>query len=169
MAKNNRVYKTGEYVLRYPQKYKGTKTPKFKSSFEERAFFWCDTNENVLEWSYEAYPIQYTFSIPKGVTPEEYKLYETLVDNEQHRYYPDVFAKIKTSDGKIVNYILEIKPYSQTIKPTEPKKKTKKAMNKYLNALQEFLKNKSKWETMEKYAKDYNMKFWILTERQLFG
>ena len=61
MAKNNRVYKTGEYVLRYPQKYKGTKTPKFKSSFEERAFFWCDTNENVLEWSYEAYPIQYTF------------------------------------------------------------------------------------------------------------
>lgn len=164
MATNNRVYKTAVYELKNPQKYKGTKAPKFKSSFEERMFWWCDVNENVLEWSYEPYPIDYIFEVSPSAPLHE----QQLVDNKSHKYYPDVVAKIKTNQG-IVNYILEIKPYSQTVKPTEPKKKTKKAMNKYLTALQEFLKNAKKWEACRKYARKRDMKFWVLTERDLFA
>lgn len=161
---NNRVYKTGDYSLKNPSKYKGSKTPRYKSSFEERIFWWCDMNENVLEWSYESIPIQYDFIVSETAPLHE----QQLVDGQSHRYFPDVLAKIKDNDGNIVNYILEIKPYSQTIKPTEPKKKTKKSWNKYLNALQEYLKNAKKWEAAEKYAKSKGMIFRVITERSLF-
>lgn len=161
---NNRVYKTGEYVLKNPQKYKGTKTPYFKSSYEERMFFWCDTNTKVLEWAYEPFPIQYIFETQNDAPDVD----KSLVDGKSHKYYPDVVAKIKENDDTITTYILEIKPYNQLIRPTEPKKRTKKAVNKYLTALQEFLKNQIKWQAARKLAKQKNMEFVVLTERDLF-
>lgn len=161
---NNRVYQTGEYLLQNPQKYKGTKKPAFKSSFEHRVFFWCDMNLNVLEWEYEPFYIEYLFE-----TDSQAKQYEKdLVDNKVHKYYPDVVAKIKLGDGTIETFIIEIKPYSQTVRPSEPKKKSKKSMNKFLNAMQEFLKNAKKWEYANIYAKKHSMKFQVLTERSIF-
>lgn len=161
---NNRVYKTGDYKLINPGKYKGSKAPKYKSSFEERIFWWCDVNENIIEWSYEAYPIQYIFEGDRTWTDYE----KSLADRISHRYYPDIFIKVKDNQDKFINYILEIKPYSQTVKPVEPKKKTKKALAKYENALTEFLKNAKKWEAAEKFSKERGMVFKVLTERNLF-
>ena len=161
---NNRVYKTGEYVLKYPEKYKGAKTPAFKSSYEERMFFWCDTNTKVIEWAYEPFPVEYIFDVPKDAPDVD----KSVVDNKSHKYYPDVVAKVMENDGTINIYILEIKPYNQLIRPTEPKKNTKKTVRKYLNALQEFLKNQAKWKAARSLANKKNMKFEILTERHLF-
>lgn len=161
---NNRTYKTGTYTLKNPEKFKGTKVPMYKSSFECRVFYWCDENTKVLEWSYEPIVIDYNFSLPTSA-PD---LDKSLVDNKSHKYYPDLIAVIKTNDSQTTNFLIEIKPYSQTIRPTEPKKKTKKSWNKYCNALQEFLKNSVKWEAAEKYAKKNGMVFTVVTERQIF-
>ena len=160
---NNRVYKTGEYQLKNPEKYKGSKTPLYKSSFEERVFYWCDENTNVLEWTYEPFPVEYIFETSKNAPDHE----KALCDGKSHRYYPDLVAKIKTNDGPKM-YLLEIKPYSQTVKPTEPKKKTKKALKTFLTALQEFLKNAKKWEAARIYARQRDMEFVVLTERDIF-
>lgn len=161
---NNRVYQTGEYSLQNPGKYKGTKKPVFKSSFEHRVFYWCDMNLNVVEWAYEPFSIDYLFELEESAKQIE----KDLTDGKQHKYYPDIVAKIKLDNGTTETFILEIKPFSQTIRPTEPKKKTKKSMNKYLNTLQEFLKNAKKWEYANLYAKQHSMKFQVLTERSIF-
>lgn len=161
---NNRVYQTGEYLLQHPEKYKGTKKPIYKSSFEHRVFYWCDMNLNVVEWEYEPIYIEYLFELDDNAKQYE----KDLVDGKVHKYYPDVIAKIKLQNGTIETFILEIKPYSQTVRPTEPKKKTKKSMNKFNNALQEFLKNSKKWEYADIYAKKNGMKFTLLTERHIF-
>lgn len=161
---NNRVYKTGEYSLKFPQKYKGSKPPVFKSSYEERMFFWCDTNTRILEWAYEPITILYRFEMPKNAPDVD----KSVVDNKEHKYYPDVVAKLIDNDGKEVVCILEIKPYNQMVRPTEPKKKNKKTLNKYLNALQEYLKNDCKWKAARKFANEKNMLFYVLNERDLF-
>jgi len=162
---NNRVYKTGEYVLVHPEKYKGTKKLVYKSSFEHRVFYWCDLNKNILEWDYEPFPINYLFMLPDNAPEHE----RNLTDKKEHKYWPDVVAKVKQSNGNVETFILEIKPYSQTVKPTEPKKKTKKSINKFLTALQEYLKNMKKWEYADIYAKKNGMIFQVLTERQIFS
>jgi len=164
MTQNNRVYKTGLYELKNPQKYTGQKPPVYKSSFEGRVFYWCDMNSKVLEWAYEDNTIPYTFSVPDSAPEHE----KSLVDFNVHKYTPDVTAKIKTTDGKIVTYLIEIKPYSQTIKPIEPKRKTKKALNKFMKALQEYLKNACKWEAAKIWVGNHGMEFTVITERDIF-
>lgn len=73
--------------------------------------------------------------------------------------------KIKSVDGTIRDYVVEIKPFSQTQPPKYPGKQTKR----YLEEVETFVKNQSKWEAARNYAKERNMQFVVLTEKELFG
>lgn len=163
--KNNRTYLTGVYELKNPGKFIGKNKPYYKSSYEWRMMYWCDMNANVLEWAYEPLPIQYVFQVPYD-SPQWMK---NLVDFKTHRYYVDFYAKIVDKDGIVQKYMLEIKPANQTIVPQEPKKKTKKSLRKFFNAMQEYIKNCNKWSAADEIFKKKGYKFQVLTEQDLFS
>jgi hypothetical protein len=90
------------------------------------------------------------------------------VDQKVHRYYPDIYMKIKNRDGEIVKYILEIKPIKDTV-VKQPKRMTEKAKQQYIDNILVVSKNKCKWEAAEKFCKEKGMIFKVLTEKELFG
>lgn len=161
---NNRTYQKGYYELKYPHKYKGMSKPYFKSSYEQRMMYWLDVNNKVLEWSYEPSYIEYLNHVPTN-SPDWMR---DLVDFKVHKYYVDFYAKLVDNDNNVVTYILEIKPFIQTQIPKEPKKKTKKSIQKFYNEMKEYIKNANKWEAAEKYAHQKGYKFAVLTENELF-
>jgi len=59
--------------------------------------------------------------------------------------------------------MIEIKPSRQV---KEPKRPTKKSRT-YMKESFEYLKNKAKWQAAKAYCEDHNMKFKIITEKEL--
>ena len=72
-------------------------------------------------------------------------------------------VQLKEGDN-IKKYLIEIKPDAQTRPPVFPGKQTKR----YLTESLTYVKNQSKWQAAEQYAKDRGWKFIILTEKHLF-
>jgi len=131
--------------LKNPQKYKGYRPITCRSSWEIKFIIrFLDIHPSVLEWSSESIVIPY-------VNP---------IDKKVHRYFPDFWMKIKDAEGKIKEYLVEIKPKYQTQPPPQRKRKTKK----YLQEVQTYVVNQAKWEAAKKYAKNHNMEFLIITE-----
>lgn len=133
-----------------PQKYRGDINNIWvRSSWELKVLKWLDQNENVLEYSSEEVVINY----------------KSPIDGKYHRYFLDAYAKIKSSDGKISEYLIEIKPYKQTIEPEVKKRVTKS----YINEVYTWGINSAKWKAAEEYCRDRKWTFKILTEKQIFG
>ncbi len=162
---NNRKYEKGYYKPKYPEKYKGVSEPYYKSSYEWRVMYWLDTNKNVVEWNYEPFSIPYNFTVP----PEAPLWMQNLVDHKSHEYYIDFVAKIVNKNGITETHVLEIKPYGQTIMPAEPKKKSKKSLEKFFNNMKEYIKNSCKWKAAEEYSKKRGFTFGVLTEKEIFN
>ena len=74
---------------------------------------YCDKNERILEWGSEE------IALP----------YRSPVDSKIHRYFVDFYIKVKSKDGKVGKYLVEIKPEKFTKPPAIPKKKTKRFGN----------------------------------------
>lgn len=122
--------------------------PTYRSSFELKCFRYVDSNPAVSKWSAEP------FAIP----------YLKPTDLQIHRYFIDVFIEFKSGD----RFLVEIKPYAETIPPKKPKKITNKSEMRYQRAMETYLINQAKWEAARAYANKNNMKFIILTEKELF-
>ena len=150
MGKNTE-YSQGYYTPTNKHKYVGKGKPFFRSSWESRVMYWCDHSNNVITWNVESLVIPY--------------LYE--IDQKIHRYYPDVIAKIQTKYG-IKKYIIEIKPYRQTIPPEKPKNKNMKRAKRYTYEMLRWIKNINKWDATIQYCNKYGYEFKIITEKQLW-
>ena len=120
-----------------------------RSSWETKFFNWCDTNPNIISYSSE-----------ETIIP-----YMCATDNKPHRYFVDARIQVKQSSGLLKTYLIEIKPFMQTKPPVSTGKKTKRFIAESLT----FMKNKSKWNAAERYAKDRGWEFLIITEHDLFG
>lgn len=145
-----RKYKQGLFIPKNPQKYAGDVNHIiYRSSWEYRTFQWADLNQSVIQWSSEETIIPYICQ----------------TDERMHRYFVDMKIRIKGQDGKVKDYVVEIKPFAQTQPPKFPGRQTKR----YLEEVETFVKNQSKWAAAKQYAKDRNMEFVILTEKELFG
>ena len=83
---------------------------------------------------------------------------------QQRRYYPDFYVKIKDKNSKTTEYIIEIKPYKQTI---EPKMKTK-ITESYVNEVYTWGVNNAKWREAVDYCKKRKWTFKLMTEKELF-
>jgi len=139
----------GKFNPAFPKKYIGNPSNiVYRSLWELKFLKYCDTNENILEYASEE------LAIP----------YRSPIDGRIHRYFPDAYIKVKESDGSIKKYLIEIKPYKQTIPPTKPKKQTKG----YIYEAYEYAKNQSKWEAAIEYCKDRGWTFKVITEKELF-
>ena len=130
----------GKYYPSFPRKYKGDPTNIIYRSLWERKFMvYCDKNQNILEWASEE------IAIP----------YRSPIDNRVHRYFPDFYMKVKETNGKIKNYVIEVKPAKQTKPPAKPKRQTKG----YIREAYEYARNQAKWKMAKEYCADRQWEF----------
>jgi len=143
----NSVYK-GRYKVKNTTKYKGDSGDVvYRSSWELQFMKWCDQNESVLEWGSEI-----------AVIP-----YKSPVDNKVHRYFVDFYVKIKDKNGSVQKYLIEIKPEKFTKPPEIPKRKTRK----FIEEVFQYGTNQAKWKAADSYCNKNNLKFLVLTEKDL--
>ena len=144
----------GKFRPKNPNKYKGNPSNIiYRSLLERRFMVYLDNNPSILKWQSEEIIIPY-------VSP---------VDNRVHRYFPDFYIKYKNSDGKIIEELIEVKPFNQC-SPPNPKKKltnTGRTSKRYLKEVQTYIVNDAKWNQAMKYCKDRNWKWRILTEKDI--
>ena len=138
----------GKYYPSFPRKYKGDPTNIIYRSLWERKFMvYCDKNDNILEWASEE------IAIP----------YRSPIDNRVHRYFPDFYMKVRETNGKIKNYVIEVKPAKQTKPPTKPKRQTKG----YIREAYEYARNQAKWKMAKEFCADRQWEFKVVTEKEL--
>lgn len=122
------------------------KSIRYMSSWELKVMRFLDENSSILKISSEPFAIPY-------VSPK---------DNKEHRYFPDFIVKTKDSV-----FLVEVKPYSQTQKPKQPRRMTQKARENYIDDIYTYEINQAKWEAAKKLCDSKNMKFLILTENEI--
>lgn len=138
----------GKYKPKNPAKYKGDpRTIVYRSSWELKFMGYADGHSEIVEWSSEE------FSIP----------YRSPIDGKVHRYFPDFFIKKKTPQGTTESFVVEIKPFKETIAPKVQSKPTKQ----YLREVYTWGINQAKWQAAEEYCKDRKWKFVKITEYDL--
>jgi hypothetical protein len=142
-----KTYK-GKFRINNPAKYRGDiNNVVYRSLWELKFMKWCDTNPNVSEWGSETVIVPY-------ISP---------LDKKVHRYFVDFYIKVKSRDGKVQKYLIEIKPERFTKPPAIPQKKTKR----FVDEVFQYGVNEAKWKAAFEFCNDRNMKFMILTEKDL--
>ena len=100
----------GKYIPTNPHKYIGNQQNViYRSLWERRFMVYCDTTDKVIKWASEEVTVKY-------ISP---------LDRKWHKYYPDFLAEVKTKDGGIKTFLIEVKPYKQPKPPVIKKRKTK--------------------------------------------
>jgi hypothetical protein len=145
------------------EKYRGDHTNIiYRSKYELTFMMWADHNPNVIEWSSEEFIITYR-SLLDDI--REKKL--GLTKRKWHRYYIDFYIKVKGKDGSITRYLVEVKPYHETVQPIfEGTKKSKKTIQRQSMT---WIVNKAKWAAARAYCAKRGMTFKIVTEKELYG
>ena len=139
---------SGKFVPRNPQKYRGDhKNIRWRSTWEYRYMKWLDETDAVVSWSSEEIVIPY----------------RDPSDGRHRRYFVDFYAQMKTKDGTIKSYLIEIKPKVQTVEP----KKQKRITKKYVNEVYTYGVNQNKWKAATEYCLDRGWEFKVLTEDDL--
>mgnify|MGYP006282756697 FL=1 len=137
----------GKFRPKNPQKYKGdANNVIYRSTWEIKVMGYLDENPNVVWWASEELPIPYY----------------SPIDKKKHRYFPDFIAQMRKSDGKLMTYVIEVKPERQTKPPTQ-KRKTKTFLQEAIT----YEVNKAKWIAATEFCKDHGWEFLILTEKHL--
>ena len=142
-----KTYK-GRFRVLNPAKYKGDITTViYRSLWELRFMKWCDQSPSIIEWGSETVIIPY-------VSP---------IDKKVHRYFVDFYIKVKSKNNTTEKFLIEIKPEKFTKPPEIPKKKTKR----FIDEVFQYGVNEAKWKAAFEFCTDRNMKFIVLTEKDL--
>lgn len=145
-----RFTKPRKFTPQNPQKYIGDANNIISRSNLETHFFQkIDNNSNILSWGSEEIIVPYI----------------SAVDNKTHRYFPDLFLKVKTKNGQIKKFLVEIKPRVFCESPRLPK--SKRRTKGYLQEVKNYIINQSKWKYATEFAKKHGMEFIIMTEKDL--
>lgn len=142
--KKHKEFKSGRYRPKNHEKF-GEVSCIYRSSYELDFLRWCDYNDKVVEVEYE-----------KVIIP-----YKCKTDGKLHRYYVDCKIKFKEKSG-VKTYLIEIKPFKQTMPPKPSKRKKKETI-----IIENFnwSKNQSKWSAAEQYCKSKGYRWCIMTEK----
>lgn len=142
----------GIYKVKNPLKYKGDfKNCVFRSLWERKFMKYCDDNKNVLFWSSEEVRIPY----------------RSPLDGKIHYYFVDFWMRVKTKDGTVKTYLVEIKPEKQTKPPVI--EENKKMTPSKVKQIKTYALNTEKWKAARNFSKERGWEFLILTEKHLFG
>jgi Straboviridae/Kyanoviridae head completion nuclease len=138
------------FIPRNGSKYRGRYPIVIRSSWERMTCQWLDCNPDVMSWSSEGHIVYY---------------YDP-VQMKKRRYYPDFYAEILNKDRVPIKYIIEVKPYRETMPPRKTNRQSKKT-KLYQEAT--WLTNQAKFNAAKQYCKKMGYRFQLLTERELFG
>lgn len=141
-------YKQGFFKPNNPKKYQGDPTQiVYRSGWEKIIFKWLDSNSACISWCSEELIIPY----------------RSPVDNKIHRYFPDVVATFKYPNGTVKTFLIEVKPFKETM-PPEVKGKSKKRL---LEETATYAVNQAKWEQARNYCAEKGWEFKIISEYDL--
>lgn len=108
-----------------------------------------DLHTDVLEWNSE-----------EVIVP-----YRSPIDGKAHRYFVDLYAKIKRKDGTEQVLLIEVKPEKQT----RPPQKKGRVTRRYITEVKTWGVNSAKWEAASGYADKRGWSFVIMTEKDIKG
>lgn len=150
LLNNGKVkFRQGKFKPRNQHKYVGDiDNIIFRSSWELRAFRFCDNNPNVLGWSSEEHAIPY-------LKPGKF-------GPKRANYYPDLYVEIVDREQKMRKMLIEIKPLKQT-KPSKSRKWDNKLRENYAYTV-----NKLKWAAATEWCAVRGFEFHLMTENSLF-
>jgi len=138
-----------QYIPRNSKKYVGQYPIIIRSEWERAFCRWLDMNSFVVEWKSESISISY----------------HDPVRNKNRRYYPDFLITMKDKNNKLQNYLIEIKPYKETVSPKFGKKDSDRT-KRWKQAT--YITNCAKFKAARIFCKKRGNIFKILTERELF-
>ncbi len=133
----------GHYTIINAEKYSGSGTPVFRSSWEQTFMSFCDNNPNVMAWASE--PVRVTYQHP--------------LTGKLTTYVPDFIVVYRDSNGKKNAELIEIKPANQS----NPKFARGRAQQAQVAI------NYAKWEAATQWAKKRGMKFRVLNEGDIYA
>ena len=141
-------WRQGYFKPRHPEKYNGSLPIVYRSGLELKVMRFFDENRNVISWGSESIIIPY-------LKP---------TDNKVHRYYLDFDVTIRDGKGNDTKYIIEVKPYKQTLPPKNTGRKSNKTlvMEKVNYSI-----NMSKWKSAREWAEKHGYVFNIITEKDI--
>jgi hypothetical protein len=90
--------------------------------------------------------------------------YVSKIDGKWHKYYVDNYVEI-LEGTTVAKYLIEIKPYKQTLKPES--KQGKKKSSLLYEQTQWIINHEGKWPAAMQFCKNRGWKFLILTEKEL--
>lgn len=133
----------GKFVPKNPEKYIGTGTPRYRSSWEFAVMQMCDTNPAIQKWASESVRIPY----------------RDPLTGKQTIYVPDFFVNFVDRDGTQHAELWEVKPASQAYLENVGRSLTNQA---------QFIKNQAKWEVARAWCKQHGIKFRVISEGDIF-
>jgi hypothetical protein len=133
----------GKFTLNNPEKYVGTRTPTYRSSWEFAFMKFCDEHPAIAQWASEAVQIPY----------------RNPLTGKQTIYVPDFFIVYADKNGKQRVELIEVKPANQTIKEKLGRSRVNQA---------HWVVNQAKWEAANKWCKQKGIKFRIVNEGDIF-
>jgi hypothetical protein len=139
----------GTFNPRHPERYKGNYPIIFRSSWELKMMQTFDSRTDVLYWSSESNIVHYYHPFKRRMA----------------RYFPDFLVAFKDKEGKVTKWLVEVKPYKETIPPVIGPRQ-RKTTKLYQEAT--FVVNTEKWKAAEKYCRENGLQFKILTEREIY-
>jgi hypothetical protein len=133
----------GKFTLANPEKYIGTHTPTYRSSWEFAFMTFCDTHPSVAKWASEAIRIPYKNPLTGKMTI----------------YVPDFFIAYADKSGKQNVELIEVKPANQTFKEQVGRSRVNQAS---------YVLNQAKWAAAYAYCKQKGIRFRVITETDIF-
>ena len=133
----------GKFKLKFPEKYVGTKSPTYRSSWEFAFMKFCDEHDSVTQWASEAIRIPY-----RNPLTGKYTI-----------YVPDFFIVYGDKTGKQRVELIEVKPANQTVKEKLGRSRANQA---------HYIINQAKWTAARAWCKQKGIFFRIITEGDIF-
>jgi len=133
----------GKFSLKNPEKYIGTRSPTYRSSWEFAFMKFCDEHPAVTKWASEAVQIPY-----RNPLTGKYTI-----------YVPDFFISYADKTGKQYAELVEVKPANQTLKEKVGRSRSNQA---------HWIINQAKWEAANAWCKQQGIKFRVINEGDIF-
>ena len=142
----------GKFKPKNRAKYKGDHTAiTYRSLWELRFMRYLDTTASVLKWSSEEIVIPY----------------RSPIDGRRHRYFPDFWVRVKTSEGLVKESLIEVKPKAQCSPPKGAPPKDRRKRGRFIREVKTWGVNEAKWKAAKAYCDDRKWGWKILTEDDL--
>ena len=133
----------GKFTLKNPEKYVGTKSPTYRSSWEFHFMKFCDEHPSVSKWASESIRIPY----------------KNPLTGRHTIYVPDFFIAYSNKQGKQRVELIEVKPANQALREKVGRSRVNQAS---------YIVNQAKWEAANAWCKQKGIIFRVITENDIF-